>query len=109
MTEPVRYPLLRMEDVLHAAKTTSDVTTLDLQSGYFRVDELSLHHKAPSGLRKCRWSSNSGTTFQRLIDLFKENLNVPARKHEVNDSSDAPLDLQGSKPVTILGYLDEDT
>lgn len=34
VTTPDRYPLPRMDDLLHAAKSTRYMTTLDLQSGY---------------------------------------------------------------------------
>ncbi|XP_037298663.1 uncharacterized protein LOC119190566 [Manduca sexta] len=81
--EPDRYPLPRMDDVLHAAKTTNFMTTLDLQSGYFQVsvaeedrDKTAFitpigtfrFKRMPMGLR------NSGATFQRLMDRFKSNL-----------------------------------
>ncbi|KAG6462595.1 hypothetical protein O3G_MSEX013362, partial [Manduca sexta] len=83
VTEPDRYPLPRMDDVLHAAKTTNFMTTLDLQSGYFQVsvaeedrDKTAFitplgtfrFKRMPMGLR------NSGATFQRLMDRFKSNL-----------------------------------
>lgn len=80
ITEPDRYPLPRIEDVLHAAKNTSFMTTCDLRSGYFQiavepgdrdktsfVSPLGCHRfkRMPMGLR------NSGATFQRLMDRFK--------------------------------------
>lgn len=80
VTEPDRYPLPRIEDVLHAAKNTSFMTTCDLRSGYFQiavepedrdktafVSPLGCHRfkRMPMGLR------NSGATFQRLMDRFK--------------------------------------
>lgn len=80
VTEPDRYPLPRIEDVLHAAKNTSYMTTCDLRSGYFQisvepddrditafVSPLGCHRfkRMPMGLR------NSGATFQRLMDRFK--------------------------------------
>ncbi|XP_060810186.1 uncharacterized protein LOC132904273 [Amyelois transitella] len=83
VTEPDRYPLPRIEDVLHAAKSTKYMSTLDLRSGFFQVN---LHpddrdksafttplgtfrfKRMPMGLR------NSGATFQRLMDRFKSNL-----------------------------------
>lgn len=94
VTEPDRYPLPRVEDILHAAKTCKYMTTLDLKSGYFQVSVLPSDRdktafitptgtfrfkRMPMGLR------NSGATFQRLIDRFKSNLG----------------------DVAILGYLDD--
>lgn len=80
VTEPDRYPLPRIEDVLHAAKNTSFMTTCDLRSGYFQIgvepddrDKTAFvsplgcfrFKRMPMGLR------NSGATFQRLMDRFK--------------------------------------
>lgn len=117
VTEPDRYPLPRIEDVLHAAKTTSYMTTLDLHSGYFQVsvaedDRDKTAFVTPSGTYRFKRMPmglrNSGATFQRLIDRFKSNLNVPIRGHKVSDSSDNnTLKSQGSRPVSILGYLDD--
>lgn len=36
VTEPDCYPLPRMEDILHAAKTSNYMTIHDLRSGYFQ-------------------------------------------------------------------------
>ncbi|XP_050553710.1 uncharacterized protein LOC126911298 [Spodoptera frugiperda] len=94
VTEPDRYPLPRIEDVLHAAKTSKYMSTLDLRSGYFQVSVDPDHRdftsfttplgtfrfkRMPMGLR------NSGATFQRLIDRFKSNL----------------------PGITLLAYLDD--
>ncbi|KAL0821690.1 hypothetical protein ABMA28_005122 [Loxostege sticticalis] len=83
VTEPDRYPLPRMDDVLHAAKTSNFMSTLDLRSGYFQVsvaeedrDKTAFisplgtyrFKRMPMGLR------NSGATFQRLMDRFKSNI-----------------------------------
>ncbi|XP_037293574.1 uncharacterized protein LOC119189036 [Manduca sexta] len=80
VTEPDRYPLPRIEDVLHAAKNTSYMTTCDLRSGYYQIavepedrDKTAFvtplgtfrFKRMPMGLR------NSGSTFQRLMDRFK--------------------------------------
>lgn len=95
VTEADRYPLPRIEDILHAAKTSEHMTTLDLRAGYFQV---SVHpddrdktafitplgtyrfKRMPMGLR------NSGATFQRLMDRFKSNL---------------------PETTTVLAYLDD--
>ncbi|XP_047027955.1 uncharacterized protein LOC124636045 [Helicoverpa zea] len=83
VTEPDRYPLPRIEDVLHAAKTSEYMTTLDLRSGYHQVSVCAEDQdktafttplgtfrfkRMPMGLR------NSGATFQRLMDRFRSNL-----------------------------------
>ncbi|XP_059226882.1 uncharacterized protein LOC131998537 [Stomoxys calcitrans] len=83
ITEPDRYPLPRIDDLLHAAKSTKYMTTLDLQSGYYQIavnekdrDKtcfitpfgLFRFTRMPFGLR------NAPATFQRLIDRFKVSL-----------------------------------
>lgn len=80
ITIPDRYPLPRMDDLLHAAKSTTYMTTLDLQSGYYQIevaledrDKTSLitpfgtfrFKRMPFGLR------NAPATFQRMINRFK--------------------------------------
>lgn len=96
VTEPDRYPLPRMEDILHAAKTTNFMTTCDLRSGYFQVSVATEDRdktafvtplgtyrfkRMPMGLR------NSGATFQRLMDRFKAG--------------------KGLSDVSLLAYLDD--
>lgn len=96
VTEPDRYPLPRIEDVLHAAKTSNYMTTCDLRSGYFQVavapcdrDKTAFitplgtfrFKRMPMGLR------NSGATFQRLIDRFKSGKSI--------------------SDVSLLAYLDD--
>ena len=83
VTEPNRYPLPRIEDILRDAKTANYMTTLDLRAGYFQVNvdpndkdktafitPLGTYRfkRMPMGLR------NSGATFQRLIDNFMSSL-----------------------------------
>lgn len=94
ITTPDRYPLPRIDDLLHAAKSTKFMTTLDLQSGYYQIavnekdrDKtcfitpfgLFRFTRLPFGLR------NAPATFQRLIDRFKIGL----------------------KDMLILAYLDD--
>ena len=83
VTIPDRYPLPRMDDLLHAAKSTKFMSTLDLQSGYYQV-EVALEDRdktclispfgtfrfkrMPFGLR------NAPATFQRLINRFKSGI-----------------------------------
>lgn len=83
VTVPDRHPLPRIDDLLHAAKGTKYVTTLDLQSGYYQVevapedrDKTCLitpfgtfrFKRMPFGLR------NAPATFQRLINRFKSGI-----------------------------------
>lgn len=95
VTEPDRYPLPRIEDILHAAKTSNYMTTLDLRSGYFQVnvdpsDRDKTCFITPMGtyrfIRMPMGLRNSGATFQRLIDRFKVNLSLES---------------------TVLAYLDD--
>ncbi|XP_073962869.1 uncharacterized protein [Choristoneura fumiferana] len=95
VTEPDRYPLPRIEDILHAAKTSNYMTTLDLRSGYFQVnvdpaDRDKTCFITPMGtyrfIRMPMGLRNSGATFQRLIDRFKANLDLAS---------------------TVLAYLDD--
>ena len=94
VTLPDRFPLPRMDDLLHAAKSTRFMSTLDLQSGYHQVevaeedrDKTCLitpfgtfrFKRMPFGLR------NAPATFQRLIERFKS----------------------GIMKVCILAYLDD--
>lgn len=117
VTEPDRYPLPRIEDVLHAAKTTAYMSTLDLHSGYFQVsvaeeDRDKTAFITPSGTYRFKRMPmglrNSGATFQRLIDRFRSNLVVPARTLETSDGAVTSSDPRGGgRSVSILGYLDD--
>lgn len=83
VTVPDRYPLPRIDELLHAAKKTKYMTTIDLRSGYWQVpvkeedrDKTAFtspfgnfrFKRMPFGLR------NSPSTFQRLIDRLRSGL-----------------------------------
>ena len=94
ITEPDRYPLPRLDDMLHMAKRAKYMTTLDLKAGYHQISVrpidrdktafitpfgLFRYNVMPFGLR------NAPATFQRMIDRFRAGL----------------------QDVTILAYLDD--
>ncbi|XP_047997557.1 uncharacterized protein LOC125235150 [Leguminivora glycinivorella] len=83
ITVPDTYPIPRIDDLLHAAKPTAYMTTLDLRAGYWQVkvrDEdqdktafitpfgIYRFKRMPFGLR------NAPATFQRLIDRVRVSL-----------------------------------
>lgn len=82
-TVPDRYPLPRIDDLLHSTKQAKIFTTLDLKSGYYQVpvrtedrDKTAFitpfgiyrFKRLPFGLR------NAPSTFQRMIDHMKAGL-----------------------------------
>lgn len=82
-TIPDRYPLPRIDDLLHLAKSLPYMSSLDLQSGYWQIPVHSedrektgfitpfgVYHfnRMPFGLR------NAPSTFQRMMDRFKISL-----------------------------------
>lgn len=94
ITKADRYPLPRLDDLLHSARRASYMTTIDLRSGYHQVsvrvqdqDKTAFitpfgtfrYTKMPFGLR------NAPSTFQRLIDRFRSGL----------------------QNISILAYLDD--
>lgn len=94
ITVPDRYPLPRIEDLLHSAVRTSFMSTLDLRSGYWQVavresDRDKTAFVTPFGtyrfLRMPFGLRCAGATFQRLMDKFRAGLST----------------------VTILVYLDD--
>lgn len=89
-----KYPMPRMEDLLHTAKNTKYMTTLDLRSGYHQVpvrecDREKTAFISPTGMYRFKRMpfglANAPATFQRLINQFKAGLG----------------------DVTILAYLDD--
>ncbi|GFW44293.1 retrovirus-related Pol polyprotein from transposon 297 [Trichonephila clavipes] len=83
ITIPDKYPLPLMDVLLHDAKYTAFMSTLDLKSGYYQVevnpadqDKTAFvcpfgtfrYKRMPFGLR------NAPATFQRLMDQFRNGL-----------------------------------
>lgn len=82
-TKPDMYPLPRINDLLHAARGTSFMSTMDLRAGYWQIpvrpqdrdkttfiSSWGLHRftRMPFGLR------NVPATFQRFMDRFRSGL-----------------------------------
>jgi hypothetical protein len=83
ITKHDHYPLPRIDDLLHAAKQTKCMSTLDLRSGYWQIgvrkeDRDKTAFITPFGMyRFLRMSfglRNAPATFQRLIDRVKNGL-----------------------------------
>ncbi|XP_026331519.1 uncharacterized protein LOC113238882 [Hyposmocoma kahamanoa] len=77
------YPLPRIDDLLHAAKPTPYMSSLDLKAGYWQIkikeeDEDKTAFITPFGIYKFKRMPfglrNAPATFQRLIDRFRVNL-----------------------------------
>ena len=77
------YSLPRIDDLLHAAKTTPYMTTIDLKSGYWQIkiadkDKLKTAFTTPFGIyvfnRMPFGLKNAPATFQRVIDKFRSGL-----------------------------------
>lgn len=78
-----KYPLPRMDDLLHAAKATSYMSTIDLKSGYWQIkmsekDKNKTAFTTPFGIyifkRMPFGLKNAPATFQRLIDKLRNSL-----------------------------------
>lgn len=83
ITTPDRYPLPRIDDLLHSARGLPSMSSLDLQSGYWQIPvrekdkrktgfitPFGLYHfnRIPFGLR------NAPMTFQCMMDRFRVTL-----------------------------------
>jgi hypothetical protein len=84
VTTPDAYPLPRIEDLLHSAKRTPYMSTIDLRSGYWQIpvepgDQCKTAFITPFGLYQFKRMSfglrNAPATFQRLIDRLRIELN----------------------------------
>lgn len=83
ITKPDRYPLPRIDDLLHDARSTKYMSTLDLRSGYWQIrvkpeDQEKTAFVTPFGMFQFRRMPfglrNAPPTFQRLMDSFKNGL-----------------------------------
>lgn len=83
ITTSPSYPLPRMDDLLHAAKTTFYMSTIDLRMGYHQVrvaerDKDKTTFVTPFGtyryLRMPFGLKGAPGTFQRLMDRFRRGL-----------------------------------
>ncbi|GFX63117.1 transposon Tf2-6 polyprotein [Trichonephila clavipes] len=83
ITIPDKYPLPLMEVLLHVAKSTAFMSTLDLKSGYHQVevnpaDQDKTAFVCPFGTFKYKrilfGLCNAPATFQRLMDQFRNGL-----------------------------------
>lgn len=77
------YPIPRIDDLLHEAKPTPFMSTLDLKSGYWQIkvrkeDQEKTAFITPFGIFQFKRMpfglKNAPATFQRLIDRFKVSL-----------------------------------
>jgi hypothetical protein len=83
ITIPDAYPIPRLDDLLHAAKPTPFMTSLDLKAGYWQIrirkeDEDKTAFITPFGIFKFKRMPfglrNAPATFQRLVDRFRVSL-----------------------------------
>ncbi|KAG6438864.1 hypothetical protein O3G_MSEX000284, partial [Manduca sexta] len=83
VTVPDIYPLPRIDDLLHAAKPTPYMSTLDLRAGYWQVkvkteDQDKTAFITPFGIFRFKRMPfglrNAPSTFQRLIDKIRVSL-----------------------------------
>lgn len=83
ITIPDRYPLPRMDDLLHEATSSPYMTTLDLRAGYWQIevnddDKEKTGFITPFGIfqfnRMAFGLRNAPATFQRLMDRIKNGL-----------------------------------
>ncbi|GFU01893.1 retrovirus-related Pol polyprotein from transposon 297 [Trichonephila clavipes] len=82
ITIPDKYPLPLMDVLLHDAKSTAFMSTLDLKSGYHQVevnpaDQGKTAFVCPFGTfryKRMPFGRNAPATFQRLMDQFRNGL-----------------------------------
>lgn len=83
ITTPDAYPLPRIDDLLHNAKPTPYMSTIDLRAGYWQIkvqdeDQIKTCFITPFGmykfLRMPFGLRNAPATFQRLMDRFRISL-----------------------------------
>lgn len=84
ITVPDHYPLPRIDDLLHFAKHTPFMSTLDLKAGYWQIsvrteDRDKTAFITPFGLYRCKRMPfglrNAPATFQKLVERFRSGLN----------------------------------
>ncbi|XP_049882138.1 uncharacterized protein LOC126378061 [Pectinophora gossypiella] len=94
ITVPDRYPLPRIDDLLHQARAMPFMSTIDLHSGFWQIqvhpdDQIKTAFITPFGmyqfLRMPFGLRNAPATFQRLMDKF----------------------IHGLKAQCVLSYLDD--
>ncbi|GBM65033.1 Retrovirus-related Pol polyprotein from transposon 17.6 [Araneus ventricosus] len=82
-TVPDSYPLPRMDDLLQSTKHTTFMSTIDLKSGYHQInvhpaDRDKTAFVCPFGTFRFKRMplglQNAPSTFQRLMDMFCQNL-----------------------------------
>lgn len=83
VTKTDSYPMPRIDELLHLAKRTLYMSTIDLRSGYWQVsvkpkDRDKTAVTTPFGIFRFKRMpfglKNSGATFQRLMDRFRRGL-----------------------------------
>ncbi|GBM64364.1 Transposon Ty3-I Gag-Pol polyprotein [Araneus ventricosus] len=83
ITIPDKYPLLLRDTLLHDAKSTTFMSTLDLKTGYHQIevnpdDEDKTAFVCPFGMFRYKRMpfglKNAPATFQRLMDQFRNGL-----------------------------------
>ncbi|GBL89308.1 Transposon Ty3-I Gag-Pol polyprotein [Araneus ventricosus] len=83
ITIPDKYPLPLMDTLLHDAKSTTFMSTLDLKTGYHQIevnpdDKDKTAFVCPFGMFRYKRMSfglkNAPETFQRLMDQFRNGL-----------------------------------
>lgn len=83
VTTPDAYPMPRIDDLLHNAKPTPYMSTIDLRAGYWQISVKEDHRDktsfvCPFGMYRFRRMPfglrNAPATFQRMMDRFRISL-----------------------------------